>query len=303
MDYVTLGKSGLKSSVIGLGGGSSSRFGLVKGGTKANAIDLIHTALDLGITFFDGAGIAGGVDEILAEGLKGRRQQVVLSTKVHLGPDPLISASRRANRASSWIARRLGLVCSTVTIRERVELTLRALRTDRIDLLSLHAVTPGQYPSALERVLPELQRMKHEGKLRAIGITEGFLSDPEHKMLSAAAGAAKFDAIMAGFNLLNSSAAESVLPRAKASGVGTIGMFALRGLSSWSATDEMRKALNDSGITCLSDLAYRYSRYQAGLDVVLTGTGDPEHLKQNVASVMEGPVPNFVLERLRKLDG
>lgn len=51
MDYVSLGKSGLTSSVIGLGGGSSGRFGLARRGTKADAIRLIHAALDLGITF------------------------------------------------------------------------------------------------------------------------------------------------------------------------------------------------------------------------------------------------------------
>ena len=68
MDYVPLGKSGLTSSVIGLGGGSSGRFGLTKGGTKSDAIRLIRHALDLGITFFDGAGVTGGVDQLLSEG-------------------------------------------------------------------------------------------------------------------------------------------------------------------------------------------------------------------------------------------
>jgi aryl-alcohol dehydrogenase-like predicted oxidoreductase len=62
MDYVPLGRSGLVTSVVGLGGGSSSRFGLVKGGTRSDALALIRAAFDQGITFFDGAGICGDVE-------------------------------------------------------------------------------------------------------------------------------------------------------------------------------------------------------------------------------------------------
>src|SRR5256885_7962380 len=120
MKYVALGRSGLVSSVIGLGGGSSGRFGLTKGGTKADAIRLIRSAVDQGITLFDGAGITGGVDELLAEGLAGCREDVLLSTKVHLGPEPVpFGHLRLANRASSWLARRRGWGCSAATLRKR----------------------------------------------------------------------------------------------------------------------------------------------------------------------------------------
>ena len=151
MEYVRLGRSELVSSVLGLGGGSSGRCGLTKGGTKADAIRLIRRAVDQGITFFDGAGVAGGVDELLAEGLAGCHADVLISTKVHLGPDPIpFTRMRLANQASSWLARRRGWVCSAATLRKRVEQTLRALRTDRIDVLHLHAVSPRQYPRAAE---------------------------------------------------------------------------------------------------------------------------------------------------------
>lgn len=292
MEYVALGKSGLTSSVIGLGGGSSGRFGLTKGGTKADALRLIGTALDLGITFFDGAGVAGGVDELLAEGLGSRRNEVLLSTKVHLGPDPIVN-SKLSNRVSSFTARRLGLVCSPGTLRKRIERGLKALRTDRIDILHLHAVTAGQYSDAAKRALPVLQEMKQEGKLRAIGITEGFLSDPQHKMLRAALADGGWDVVMVGFNPANPSAAESVLPKAHRTGVGTIGMFALRRLLDGDAEGVDRRNL--------SDLAYRFSRQQAGMDVVLTGTGDAEHLKQNVASALSPPLAPDELEQLRNL--
>ena len=295
MDYVPLGKSGLTCSVIGLGGGSSSRFGLVKGGTKLDALRLIEAALDHGITFFDGAGITGGVDELLAEGLGHRRKDVILSTKVHLGPEA--GSAQIANKASSWIARRLGATCSAATLRQRVERTLKALRTDYIDLLNLHAVLPAQYRQVRSKVLPELRRLKDEGKVRAIGITEAFLSDPAHEMLDAATAGGGFDAIMVGFNASNPSAAETVLPQARKAGTGTIGMFALRGLLNKPAAS----LLDEADASNLAYLAFRYARHQGGLDVVLTGTGNIEHLQENIAAALSPRLPGPVLKRLQSL--
>ena len=298
MEFVPLGRSGLISSVIGLGGGSSGRFGLAKGGTKADAVRLIRSAVDQGITFFDGAGIAGGVDELLAEALAGCRQDVLLSTKAHLGPDPIPFANQRfGNQVSSWIARRGGLVCSSATLRKRVERSLKALRTDRIDVLHLHAVSPKQYPLAAARLVPELVKMKEEGKIRAIGVTEAFVRDPGHMMLRASGSDACFDMIMVGFNIGNPSAAEFVIPQANAVGMGVIGMFAVRGLLD--RAGEMKPVLDEAGIENLSELAYRYCRHQAGMHVVLTGTGNPMHLRQNVAAVLRPPLPPRVLECLR----
>jgi L-galactose dehydrogenase len=300
MEYVRLGRSGLICSIVGLGGGSSGRFGLKKGGSRPDAIRLIRTALDHGVTFFDGAGLSGGVDALLAEGLADRRQDVVLSTKVHLGPDPIPFTNKKlANRTSSWVARRFGSVCSGPVLRRRVEQTLRTLRTDWIDVLHLHAVSPGQYPLAVSKVLPEVLKLKDEGKLRAIGVTEGFLSDPNHEMLRAASAEAHFDVIMVGFNISNSSAAQFVLPTAKKADVGVVGMFALRQLINTAGAHEFSRVAEEAGIS-LTELAYRYCRHQAEIDVVLTGTGDPTHLRQNIRAALAPPLPNSVLAELHQ---
>jgi len=306
MDHVTLGKSGLRSSVIGLGGGSSGRFGLTKGGSRADAVRLIRLAVDEGITFFDGAGLSGGVDDILGEALAGCRERVLVSTKVHLGPEPpLLADSKLANRASGWLARRRGTVCSGRTLRRHVERSLRVLRLERIDLLNLHSLTPSQYPLALERAMPELTRMREEGKIRAVGLTEAFLRDPEHAMLRAAVAHARFDVIMVGFNPKNRSAAETVLPAAAGAGMGVICMFAVRGLlpPAPDLADRLASILADAGIVSLADLAYRYCRHHPGIDVVLTGTGNPAHLRQNVAAALAPPLPAEVLDRLHGILG
>ena len=299
MDRIRIGRTGLESSVLGLGGGSSGQFGLRKG-SRADALRLIATALDLGITLFDGAGLGGGVDEVLAEALGARRREVVLSTKIHLGPETY-STAPSVNRASAWLARRAGTVCSAPVVRRRVEATLRALRTDRLDILHLHAVTPTQYPLAADRVLPELLRMRDEGKIDSIGITEGFLSDPGHAMLALAARDAQLDVVMTGFNLANPSAAVSVLPLAEKANLGVLGMFALRGLGSPDRRQRLSELSRDVGASSVADLAYRYVRHQSGVHVVLTGTGNAEHLRQNLASVSAPQLPADVIERIRTI--
>ena len=299
MDYVRLGRSDLVSSVIGLGGGSIGRFGLTNGGTKSDALRLIRLGLDLGITLFDGAGICGGVDELLRDGLAGDRGRVLLSTKVHLGPDPfLFRSASLPNQASSWIARRFGLVCPEASLRNRVERTLRTLRTSHVDVLHLHAVSVRQLSSAMERAMPVLTRMKEEGKLRAIGVTEEFLRDPGHEMLRKAVENASLDTVMVGFNLKNRSAEKSLLPSASEAGIGVIGMFVVRGLQGCEADKELREIMAAAHATSLSELAYRYCRHQPGIDVVLTGTGDPDHLRENVRSALSPPLPSSVRKRL-----
>jgi aryl-alcohol dehydrogenase-like predicted oxidoreductase len=182
-------------------------------------------------------------------------------------------------------------------LRARVEHALKVLHTDRIDILHLHAVSPRQYPSAVERAVPLLVKMKEEGKLRAIGITEGYLRDPGHEMLREAVTNPSLDAVMVGFNFRNRSAADFVLPAAAKAGIGAIGMFAVRGLG-YEPDKELKQIIADAGAAGLPELAYRYCRHQRGMDIVLTGTGDPEHLRKNVEAVLSPPLPQRVLRRL-----
>jgi aryl-alcohol dehydrogenase-like predicted oxidoreductase len=179
-----------------------------------------------------------------------------------------------------------------------VERTLKILRTDHIDVLHLHAVSLRQLSSAMKRAMPVLSRMKEQGKLRAIGVTEQFLRDPGHEMLHTAVENAIFDTVMVGFNLRNRSAARSLLPSADEAGIGVIGMFVVRGLQGCEADKELMEIMAAARATNLSELAYRFCRHQPGVDVVLTGTGDPDHLRENVKAALSPPLPPSVLERL-----
>jgi aryl-alcohol dehydrogenase-like predicted oxidoreductase len=106
---------------------------------------------------------------------------------------------------------------------------------------------------------------------------------------------------MVGFNFGDRSAAGEVIPAANQEGIGVIAMFALRSILNLRADEKTRlgKLLQDAGIQGPFALAYRYCRYQPGIDMVLTGTSDPTHLRQNIATALAPPLPPTVIERLQ----
>ena len=81
MHYTTLGRTGLRVSVAGLGCGGNSRIGLGAGLSTTQSVALIHAALDLGVNLIDTAE-AYGTEEIVGAAIKDRpRDQIVISTK------------------------------------------------------------------------------------------------------------------------------------------------------------------------------------------------------------------------------
>src|SRR3984893_8293247 len=124
MQYRQLGTSGIKVSVLGLG---TNAFG--GRADKDTSIRVLHHAVDSGITFIDTANIYTGTksEEIIGEAFEGRRQDVILATKVGLkrGEGPNESGSSRQH------------------IMRELEASLRRLRTDYIDLYQIHRFDPN----------------------------------------------------------------------------------------------------------------------------------------------------------------
>src|SRR5262245_6933094 len=164
MEYTTLGKTGLKVSVAGLGCGGPSRLGLRgDAGSEAHAVRLIKQALDLGVTLLDTAenyGTEGTVGKAIA----GRpRDRVVISTKKTL------PTADQADPAGEII--------------KGLERSLKLLGTDYVDVYHLHNVEPEVYEFVQARLIEPLQRLKQQGKIRFIGATESFVVDTAHSML------------------------------------------------------------------------------------------------------------------------
>ena len=304
MQTVRLGRTGLEVSVAGLGCGGHSRLGMARGRDVHHAADIVKLALDLGITLIDTAR-AYGTEEAVGIGVKGRRDQAVISTKV-------------------WVGRG-GELISAKDLAESLDGSLGRLGTDHVDLFFLHGVTPDQYPHARDVLVPELKRQQAAGKLRWLAISEQFGGDTSHRMLSAALPDDLFDVVMVGFNLLNPSARKSVFPLTQEKDVGTLIMFAVR--ETLSHPDKLRAVVGeliDKGVVdpkvvdrnrplaflrnapggpTVVEAAYRFCRYEPGAHVVLTGTGDEEHLKDNVESILAPKLSSDVRERLAAMFG
>ena len=301
MEYTTLGRTGLPVSVAGLGAGGHSRLGLSTGKTEAEAIALIHAALDLGVNLIDTAS-AYGTEAVVGKALAGRRQNVVLASKTSV--------------------QRAGVPLTAAQVTESLETSLRLLDTDRIDIFQLHAVPPGQYEAIRDRLLPVLRRAQEQGKIRFLGITETAPNDLEHAMLAQAVPDGMWDTAMVAFHMMHQNARENVFPLTRAHRVGTLVMFAVRGIFARPAqlaatlrdlaaagqvpaelaTDTpLDFLLHPDGATSLTDAAYRTARHEPGVDVVLFGTGETDHLRTNIASLLRPPLPDTDRARLRTL--
>src|SRR5262249_10592756 len=103
MDYVTLGKTGLRVSVAGLGCGGNSRLGLGRGKTEAKAIALVRQALHMGLNLLDTAA-SYGTEALIGKVIKTvPRDRVVITTKaaIHRGSTPIPPAQVVASLESS----------------------------------------------------------------------------------------------------------------------------------------------------------------------------------------------------------
>jgi aryl-alcohol dehydrogenase-like predicted oxidoreductase len=210
-------------------------------------------------------------------------------------------------------------------LREAVHASLHELLTDVIDVFHLHGVIASEYDHCVTELVPELRRLQDRGSIRFVAVSELFADDPSHAMLRRAVRDDCWDVMMLGFNPLNQSARDSVLPHTTQRDIGVEVMFAVR--RAFSNPDQLARVVaelveqgridrdavdvddplgflvRDGGASSVVDAAYRYARHEPGCHVVLTGTGSAPHLQANVRSIDSGPLPDDHLATLRTLFG
>jgi aryl-alcohol dehydrogenase-like predicted oxidoreductase len=214
MRYRTLGDSGLRVSVVGLG---CNNFGARVDAARTRAV--VDAAIDEGITLFDTAesygATPGASEELLGEALAGRRDKVVLATKF----------GSRGKRPDYGQGEARGALGGRSYIRRAVEGSLRRLRTDHIDLYQYHfpdGVTP------IEETLDALTELVREGKVRYIGSSNfsGWqIAEAAH--VARARGCASFVSAQNHWSLLDRGAEREVVPAALHYGIGVLPYFPL----------------------------------------------------------------------------
>src|SRR5213595_3749340 len=216
MDHVRLGQSGLRVSRLCLG---TMNFGPLT--SESDSFAIMDRALELGIVFFDTADVYGwrtgeGVTEQivgrwLAQGGGGRRERVVLATKVYgkMGDEP------NDRGLSAW------------HIRRACDESLRRLRTDRIDLYQMHHVDRD---TPWDEVWQEMEQLVTAGEVLYVGSSN--FAGWHIAQANAAATARHFLGLVSEQSLYNLTARTielEVLPACRAHGVGVIPWSPLAG--------------------------------------------------------------------------
>ena len=298
MDYRPLGNTGLIVSVAGLGCGGNSRLGLGRGASFEECVAVVHTAIETGVNFLDTAE-AYGTEEIVGAAVRSHgRDKVVISTKaIFRGGDETAEA-----------------------VTAKVEASLKRLGLDYIDIFHFHAVGPETYAHHRDVLAPALLKLKEQGKVRHVGITETGPRDPEQKMLAMAIEEAPWEVIMLAYSLVNQGARRGVFPVTQRRGIGTLLMFVVRNIFSNDSYrrdvfaklveqgaldasilangDPLAFLVTEGGAKSITDAAYRYARHEQGADVILFGTGSKDHVRANVESILRPALPAPVIERL-----
>jgi len=152
-----LGQSGISVSAIGLGCMGLSEF-YGEPTQESEAINLLHRAVDLGITHFDTAEIygQGHNEQLLGKAFAGCWDQIVLATKFGPQRDPATGAF-------------VGVDGSPTNVRNSCEKSLKRLGTEKIDLYYLHRVDPA---TQIEDTVGEMAKLVQEGKIGAVGLSE-----------------------------------------------------------------------------------------------------------------------------------
>ena len=202
MRYRNLGRTGIKVSPYALG--ALMLATAVGNPDPEDSIRIIHKALDAGINLVDTADAYGDSEEVVGRALRGRRDSVVLATKVGrpVGSDPnQQGASRR------WII-------------TAVENSLRRLQTDHIDVYQIHRPDPG---TAIEETLSALTDLVRSGKIRAFGTSTMPASDlVQAHWVAERRGLGRFRTEQPPYSILNRGIEREVLPVAQQYGMGVL---------------------------------------------------------------------------------
>ena len=317
----TLGRTGLRVSVLGFGCGAVG--GLMVRGDPAEQERTVTRAIEIGVNYFDTAPQYGdGASERnLGRVLARLKPDVLVGTKVRL---------RDEERGGGGVAG---------AVRDGLDASLQRLGLDHVDILHLHnpitlGVEAGTVNSetVLGEVVPAFEEARKSGKTRFLGITAVGETEALHRVVAAGA----FDTAQVCYNLLNPSAGNEVKPREsvqdygnllarmQAVGMGAIGIRALAGgaLSGEAgrhpvaspppepigsgpdyAADLARargllRLAKELGAESLAELALRFAISQPGLAMTLIGIASKEQFDAAATAAQKGTLEPDALRRI-----
>lgn len=294
MLYKTLGKTGLKVSVIGYGASPlGNEFGVAdpREGTRA-----VHYAIEHGINYFDVSPYYGRTlaETRLGEALAGRRDQVLLATKM----------GRYDVRSFDFSAGR---------VVRSVEESLRRLQTDTLDVFQVHDIEYGKKDQIIGETLPAMLKLKEAGKVRFVGITGYPLG-----MLVDVAEEVEVDTILSycRYNLMDRTMDEVLTPVARQRKIGLINASPLhmrvlteRGAPDWHPAPkrvlqvgrQVAEYCRGQGVD-IADLAMQFVLQHEEVATTLVGMSKVRSVERNLRSVGVTPDPELLAKVLEMIE-
>lgn len=209
------------------------------GADERDAVDAVHAALDVGMNFIDTAPIYGfgASEELIGRALQGKRDRAFIATKCGMvwgepfadkGEFKFNSDDQRINPDGQTEVR---IYLDPASIRRELEVSLKRLQTDHVDLYQTHW---QEGTTAIAETMAELEKMRSEGKIRAIGCSN---ATTEHMDEYRAAG--RLDADQEKYAMLDRELEASNLPYCREHGIALLAYSPLaRGLLTGKVTPD-----------------------------------------------------------------
>ncbi len=285
MEQRSFGKTDMKVSLLGFG---SYKMSEKIGGTAVGeASRLLGQVLDAGINVIDTAECYGQGEKLIGQAIGHRRSEYYLFTKCgHASGFDL----------SDW---------SPQLLEQSIDRSLQRLKTDHVDLVQLHSCS--QETLRQGEVIEVLQKARTAGKTRYIG----YSGDRRAARYAVQCGA--FDTLQISVNIADQESIDHIIPMAKKQGIGVIAKRSVAN-GAWSSTQEPTdpvdqlywerlKPLNYDFLkgdsTSIASITQRFTMSVPGVDIVLVGTTNPDHLRSNISVLETGPLPKEQYEAIR----
>lgn len=287
-----LGQSDLYVSEIG--------FGCMSIGTEEKtAVRLIHEALDQGINFLDTADLydQGRNEELVGKAIQGRREQIILATKV---------GNRRIQGQDGWV-----WDPSKSYIKSAVKESLRRLGTDYIDLYQLHG---GTLDDPIDETIEAFEELKREGIIRQYGI-----SSIRPNVILEYVNRSGIVSVMSQYSLLDRRPEEQILPLLAKHGISLIARGPLakgiltedgkhksdKGYLDYTPKqlallrEDLRKISNNRG--SLHQTALRYPLYHPAVAAIIPGASSVQQIVRNVQEGQDSSLSHNKYEQIQQL--
>ncbi len=274
------GRHDLTVSTFGYGCGQTGGNDL----TDKEVSYLLNSLLDLGINFFDTARAYGLSEERIGKSISHRRDEFVISTKVGYG----------IPGCQDW-------TCEIISA--GIDYALKLLRTDHIDIVHLHSCPIHVLEN--NGVAEALTKCLEQGKILVAGYSG------ENESLEYTAATDKFGSIQLSVNICDQRAIDTIIPEAKIRAMGVIAKRAVAN-APWRFVQQPHgqyveeywlrwKSMNIETDLEWNELFTRFTAFTEGVDTMIIGSKNIDHIKSNLSSIQKGPLPMELYSGIRNL--